>query len=154
VHATATVARVVDGDTVVLRMSGHRARVRLIGVDAPETWSRHDCFGTESTRVLRRLLPTGSPVLTARDTELRDRYGRLLLYLWTAKRPRGGHRRAPPNASAHAGVVRTGFVNADLIRTGSARAMTVPPNTRNAFVLHAAESTARRAHTGLWQACA
>ncbi|MFB9840612.1 hypothetical protein, partial [Actinoallomurus acaciae] len=44
---TAVVTRVVDGDTLILRGQG---RVRLIGVDAPETWRRHDCFGAEATR--------------------------------------------------------------------------------------------------------
>lgn len=64
--ATATVVRVIDGDTVVL---GGLGRVRLIGLDAPETWLRHDCLGAEATRALRRLTPPGSPVRTAGDAE-------------------------------------------------------------------------------------
>jgi micrococcal nuclease len=127
-RVTTAVVRVIDGDTLVLHGMG---RVRLIGLDAPETWLRHDCFGTEATQALRRLTPPGSPVDTAGDVEPRDRYGRRLLYLWTS-----------------AGV----FVNATLVRKGFARAMTMPPNTSHAAVIYAAEETARRTRAGVWRA--
>jgi endonuclease YncB( thermonuclease family) len=130
--ATATVVRVVDGDTVILRISGRRERVRLIGVDAPETWLRHDCFGVEATRALRRLAPPGSAVRAAPDVELRDHYGRLLLYLWT----RDGT-----------------FVNATMVRTGYARTLLIPPNLSRATTLREAQRTAHHTHTGLWRAC-
>jgi endonuclease YncB( thermonuclease family) len=125
---TTVVTRVVDGDTLVLRGLG---RVRLIGMDAPETWLRHDCFGPEATGALRRLTPPGSPVRTAGDVDPRDRYGRRLLYLWT---PRGV------------------FVNAELVRTGFARAMAIPPDTSHAAAIGTAENTARQTRTGIWQA--
>lgn len=128
----AVVIRIVDGDTAVLWTDGGRERVRLIGVDAPETWARHDCFGTEATQALQRLIPPGSVVHTIPDTERRDRFGRLLLYLWT---PRGD------------------FVNAALVQAGFARTMTVPPDTSHASTLHEAERTAQRAHRGLWRSC-
>lgn len=118
--------RVIDGDTLILRGMG---RVRLIGLDAPETWLRHDCFGTEATRVLRRLTPPGSPVYTAGDAEPRDRYGRRLLYLWTP-----------------GGV----FVNAALVQAGFARALSIPPDTTYAPTIRAAEHTAQRKRTGIW----
>lgn len=127
---TAGVVRVIDGDTLVLRIRERRVRVRLIGVDAPETWLRHDCFGVEATRALRRLTPPGSAVRALGDAEPRDRYGRRLLYLWT---PRGV------------------LVNAALVRAGFARAMPVPPDTRYAAVLREAEDAARRARVGLWR---
>jgi hypothetical protein len=106
-------------------------RVRLIGVDAPETWTRHDCFGAEAARALARLTPPGSVLRTAGDAEPTDRYGRSLLYLWT----RSGR-----------------FVNASIIRGGFARVMIVPPNTRYAHVLRAAGTAARRARVGRWAA--
>ncbi len=129
----AVVARVVDGDTVVLRVRGGLLRTRLIGVDAPETWLRRDCFGAEATRALRRLLPSGSRVYAAGDAEPYDRYGRRLLYLWT---PRGE------------------LVEADLVRRGFARTLEMPPNTAHAAALRDAEHTARRTHAGLWAVCA
>lgn len=124
---TAVVARVVDGDTLILR---GRGRVRLIGVDAPETWLRHDCFGGAATRALGRLTPPGALVRFAGDAEPRDRYGRRLLYLWT-----------------RSGV----FVNGELVRTGYARAMPVPPDTAAAPALAAAEAAARRGEAGIWR---
>jgi micrococcal nuclease len=124
--------RIIDGDTVVLRTGGGPERVRLIGVDAPETWSRHDCYGTEATRALWRLIPPGSTVDTAADAERHDRFGRLLLYLW---KPGGV------------------FVNEALIRSGFARTMTVPPNTSHAPTFHRAERSAQRTRAGLWRTC-
>ena len=129
---TAVVVRVVDGDTLLARIRGRAVRVRLIGVDAPETWLRRDCFGAEATRALRRLAPPGTRLRVTGDAEPYDRYRRRLLYLWT---PRGA------------------FVNAALVRGGFARAMEVPPDTRHVAALRAAESDARRAGAGLWAAC-
>ncbi|MDN3359725.1 thermonuclease family protein [Actinomadura sp. DC4] len=118
--------RVVDGDTLVLRGLG---RVRLIGLDAPETWLRHDCLGPEATHALNRLTPPGTPVYTAGDSEPYDRYGRRLLYLWT---PGGA------------------FVNTELVRAGLARALPISPDTTHAAIVHAAEQAAQRAETGIW----
>lgn len=129
----ATVVRVVDGDTLVLSLSGRQDRVRLIGLDAPETWLRHDCFGPEATQALNRLTPPGTPVRVTPDTELRDHYGRLLSYLWTSHGT---------------------FVNAELLREGFARTMPIPPNTSHAQDLEDAQRTAQRTHAGLWRSCA
>lgn len=128
----ARVVRTVDGDTIVLRLRGRRLRVRLIGLDAPETWARHDCYGAEASRALRRLTPPGSVVRVAGDREPYDRYGRRLFYVWTAQ----GR-----------------FVDEELVRLGFARALTIPPDTRHAARLRAAEAVARRSGAGLWTAC-
>lgn len=128
----ARVVRTVDGDTLVLLLGGRRVRSRLIGLDAPETWLRHDCFGAEASRALRRLAPPGAVVRVAGDLESYDRYGRRLLYLWTAR----GH-----------------FVDEELVRGGFARAMPIPPNTRRAAMLRAAEAAAHCSGAGLWTAC-
>jgi endonuclease YncB( thermonuclease family) len=178
---SAVVLRVVDGDTVDLLAGGRSVRVRLIGVDAPETWPRRDCLGAEAARRLRGLLPRGSPVRAAGDREAVDRYGRRLLYLWarggrarpgtatTRVRPGTATTRVPPGTAttrvppgtattrAPPGTATTrspAFVAGSLIRAGLARAMYVPPNIRYATALHAAESAARRSGAGLWAACA
>ncbi|MFL6056625.1 MAG: thermonuclease family protein [Actinoallomurus sp.] len=129
---SALVLRVVDGDTLLLRIDGRSRRVRLIGVDAPETWGRRDCFGGQASRALRRLTPVGSPVRVAGDREAYDRFGRRLLHLWTS---------------------RGRLVAAELVRTGLARTLVIPPNTRYAPALEAAEAQARRVGAGLWGAC-
>jgi micrococcal nuclease len=72
-----TVARVIDGDTLVLA-SG--ATVRLIGIDTPE---RGDCGYASATQALRDLTVGGPVTLTAGATDDADRYGRLLRYVDT-----------------------------------------------------------------------
>ena len=128
---SAIVVRVIDGDTVVLRIGGRSRRVRLVGVDAPETWARHDCFGSEAARALRRLTPVGARVRAAGDRRPYDRFGRRLLHLWTAS----GR-----------------LVEMDLLRAGLGR-LVVASGTRYAAALADAQARARRAGTGLWGAC-
>src|SRR5262249_36902113 len=110
----ALVGRVADGDTLLLRIGGRRLRVRLIGVDAPETWARRDCYGAEAARALRRLVPVGSAVRVIGDREPYDHFGRRLLHLWTS---------------------RGRLVSAALVRAGFARALAIPPDTRYAPLL-------------------
>lgn len=80
------VLRVVDGDTVHVAYRGRDTTVRLIGVDTPETVHPTEpvqCFGREASEHAHRLLD-GRRVYVATDPsqDTRDRYGRLLAYLW------------------------------------------------------------------------
>jgi micrococcal nuclease len=82
-----TLVRVVDGDTVDVEVQGRAERVRLIGLDTPET--RHprrpvECFGREATAKAESLLPPGLPLELESDPTQgnRDKYGRLLRYVW------------------------------------------------------------------------
>ena len=132
----ATVDYVVDGDTVDLIIDDHRERVRLIGINTPETVDRRkpvECFGPEAKDYARLLLPVGTPVLLERDTEPRDDYGRLLGYI---------HR-------ATDGL----FVNLELAWQGFAAPLTIEPNTAYADEFIAAAKAAQRAGRGLWGAC-
>jgi micrococcal nuclease len=110
--------------------------VRLIGVNTPET--KHptkpiECFGPEASAYLTQLLPKGTHVRMERDIEARDRYGRMLLYLY----------RESDNL----------FINLDLVSHGYGTPMSIEPNTfhRNDFV-HAA-ALAETTNVGLWKAC-
>ncbi len=80
-----TVTRVVDGDTVDVRLtSGKRERVRLIGIDTPE---RGECAAAKATAAARRLALGRTVVLRGDATQdTRDRYGRLLAYVWIGGR--------------------------------------------------------------------
>ena len=80
-RASGVVDHVADGDTFTLR-SG--ARVRMIGIDAPEEYfGKHDCGSKPAAALLARLLAPGTRVTLARDTiqPNRDRYHRLLRYV-------------------------------------------------------------------------
>ena len=129
-----TVTRIVDGDT--LYVADLQERIRLIGIDAPET--RHPqrgvaCFGREATEHLRELVPPGTAVVVTFDVEREDRYDRPLGYLW-----RGADDL---------------FVNLAMVEDGYAQVLTVPPNVRYTDRFVAAQRQAREARGGLLSAC-
>jgi len=83
---TATVLRVIDGDTLVVKVDGREEKVRLIGVDTPETVHPNkpvEYFGKEASAFTKRMAE-GKEVRLEADPENddRDRYGRLLRYVW------------------------------------------------------------------------
>jgi micrococcal nuclease len=129
------VLRVVDGDTILVRMDGRRERVRYIGIDTPESVAPGrpvECYGPAAARENARLVG-GSTVTLSTDEERRDRYGRLLAYV----------RRTSDGL----------FVNAALVRDGFATTLRIPPNVAHARRFADLERRARRARRGLWGAC-
>ncbi len=127
---------VVDGDTVEIEIDGLRERVRLLGIDAPE--SVHptvpvQCFGAEASAGLAEALAAGTEVELQRDIDARDRYDRLLLYVYRSSD----------------GL----FVNRWLIEQGLADTSFYEPNTAQAATLIAARREARAARIGLWGSC-
>lgn len=134
----AKVERVVDGDTVRVRFPGQPATesVRLIGVDTPETHGPgglRECFGREASDHTASLLPPGTAVRLVRDAEARDRYGRLLAYIYRSRDDL--------------------FVNLELARKGFAVALTIPPNVAHTDAFVTAAAAAREGHLGLWGRC-
>ncbi len=128
----ARVDRVVDGDTVIV----DGQRVRLIGIDAPESvkpGSPVDCYGPDASARLHQLLPNRTPVLLEYDVERRDRYDRVLAYVWLPD---------PPS-----------LVNLVLVQEGYARAYAFPPNTAHRAAFDAAETRAAASERGLWGSC-
>lgn len=129
----ALVLRAVDGDTLEVRFRGRVERVRLIGVDTPETVAPGEpvgCFGQEASAFTRRRLE-GRRVRLELDVELRDPYGRLLAYVW----------------------VDGELFNEVLVREGYAQVATFPPNVRYVDRFLAAQREARREGRGLWGGC-
>ncbi|HWH92510.1 MAG TPA: thermonuclease family protein [Baekduia sp.] len=131
----ARVLRVVDGDTILVSVGGAQERVRYIGIDTPETVKPRtpvECFGKKASAENRRLVD-GREVRLVADAEARDRYGRLLAYVYRASD----------------GL----FVNAQLVRGGYATTLTIPPNVRFADRFRTLAAQAREAGRGLWSAC-
>lgn len=128
---TGLVVKVVDGDTIHVRMDNRVERVRYIGVDTPEL--HHPTRGTEpgaqEAMDVNRALVGGRRVRLDLDVQSRDRHGRLLAYVW----------------------VDDTFVNAELVRRGYAQVMTVPPNVRHQALFRALQREARAAGRGLWR---
>jgi len=132
----ATVLSVTDGDTVVLDIDGIEEPVRLIGIDTPEKSGGlrpAECYGDEASQHVRELLPVGTEVYLERDVEARDRYDRLLGYLYRA------------NDSL--------FINASLVEDGYAAAYRFEPNIHHSELFEAAQRSARSRELGLWGAC-
>jgi len=136
------VQRAVDGDTLKLA-SGER--VRLIGVDTPEVHesvklyrdarrSNQDikaiqALGKKASDFTKKLVE-GKPVRLEFDVEKKDRYGRLLAYVYLQDGT---------------------FVNAEIIRQGYANVMTIPPNVKYQDMFLKLYREAREARRGLWK---
>lgn len=125
------VVRVVDGDTIHVRVADRLEKVRYIGVNTPEL--HHPQKGEEpggrEALEMNRTLVNGRRVRLETDVQSRDRYGRLLAYVWV-------------------GEV---MVNAELVRRGYAQVMTIPPNVRHQALFLKLQRDAREAERGLWR---
>ena len=125
----AQVTKVTDGDT--LHLSG-LGSVRLIGIDTPEVYGEAECFGREASAFARRLVPLGTRVRYRVGTEERDRYGRVLAYVWL---PDGR------------------MLNRVMVARGYAQPLTIPPNVEFEGAFRRAARAARAAGRGLWRRC-
>jgi len=134
---TARVVRVVDGDTVMALAAGSAqvVRVRIIGVDTPETVKPDTpvaCYGPQASSFTKHLLPPGTTIRAAHEPggDI-DRYGRQLWDVWL---PDGR------------------FLESVLAAAGTARAYPFPPQTEHAALLGALADAARAQRRGLWGA--
>jgi micrococcal nuclease len=127
------VVRVIDGDTILVDLNGRQERVRYIGVDTPETVAQDrpvGCFGPEASKKNKELVE-GKSVELERDVSDRDRFDRLLRYVYVD------------------GVM----INAELLQQGYGTSVTFPPDVRENSRFRALEREARQARRGLWSAC-
>lgn len=126
--ATVIVRRVVDGDTAVL---ADGERVRYIGLDTPELHHPRkpvEYYAREAAEFNRKLVE-GKSVRLEFDVQRRDRYGRLLAYLFLDDGT---------------------FVNGELLRQGYAQLLTIPPNVKYTARFVELQREARQAKRGLW----
>jgi micrococcal nuclease len=126
----AKVVRVVDGDTVVVRYKGREERIRLIGVDTPETVHPNkpvEAYGEEAKEYTKKKLEE-KDIQIEFDVQERDRYGRLLGYIWLD------------------GLL----FNDELLKMGYAKVATFPPNVKYVETFKETEKNAREKQVGLW----
>ena len=120
------VVSVHDGDTMQVDVGGgRREKVRLVGIDAPEI--SQEPWGTRS-RDFTRALALGKDVRVETDVQPRDRYGRLLGYVYAGRT----------------------FVNLEAIKAGHAVLLTYPPNVKHVDAFTAAQAEARAKGRGVW----
>lgn len=129
------VSKITDGDTFyVTTSSSEKYKIRLIGIDAPETRNvgvkvRKEYFGTEAKIFVTQLLKNKKVKLTF-DVQKTDRYGRVLAYVYLENRI---------------------FLNQYLVEKGYAVVSTFPPNVKFVEVFTKAEKLARKKEVGLWK---
>lgn len=157
-----TVKHVIDGDTLILNNGEH---VRLIGIDSPEARdddkSRRDARrnrenldsilakGKKASRFTRELAQ-GKEVRLEYDAQKRDKYGRLLAYVYDV----GTYKNAGDVISpAGYEMVRGNqiFINATVVKSGYASPLTIPPNMKYAKLFKELYQNAREHKRGLWQ---
>jgi micrococcal nuclease len=126
----AEVSRVVDGDTIEVVIDNTTEKVRLIGVDTPETVHPtigEEPYGRQASDFTKSKL-SGQSVGLEFDVEERDRYGRLLAYVWLGDQ----------------------MFNEVLLREGYAQLATYPPNVKYVDRFTGAQEEARQQQRGLW----
>lgn len=126
-----TVVRVVDGDTITVRLGDRVESVRYIGVNTPEVHhpKRGEEPGGREASAVNRQLVAGKQIRLELDVQARDRHGRMLAYVW----------------------VGDVMINAELVRLGYAQVMTIPPNVRHQALFVKLQRDAREARRGLWR---
>lgn len=120
----AELKRVIDGDTIEVVINDHTERIRYIGIDCPES---SQAFGKEATRANQDLLSWSIDLEF--DVQERDRYGRLLAYVW--------------NDSV--------MINERLVSEGYCLVATYPPNVKYVDRFTAAQKYARENQKGVWE---
>ncbi len=132
-NSEATVVSVTDGDTIKVRIGNKEETVRYIGVDTPEPYRDGEpaCFSREATARNKELVE-GKIVTLVSDHEDKDKYGRLLRYVYVGER----------------------FVNGELIKGGYAKTLRIKPNTTYADEFVQLQNEAKKMEKGMWGACA
>lgn len=128
------VTEVHDGDTISIRIRSFAGiplkieRVRLIGIDAPEL--KQEPWGRISKRYLKKLISESDWIVSVEfDIEQRDKYGRLLCYVWNKKGQ---------------------LINEKMLENGYAMLYTIPPNVKYVERFIAAQKKAQLRKAGMW----
>ncbi len=140
-----TVTRIVDGDTLKVFYLGSEERIRLIGIDTPESRvnkkTKRDAkrsgqdiktiieMGKRATEYVESLVAPGDLITIEFDEQKRDRYGRLLGYAYLSNGK---------------------MLNEEIVKAGYANVMTIPPNVKYKDWFLRAYKQARKKKRGLW----
>ncbi len=140
-----TVLQIVDGDTLTIQRKGHLEKIRLIGIDAPESSinnkTKKDAargngdigtitkMGKEATRFVKKIVKPGDTVTIEFDKQTRDKYGRLLAYVYLSDGK---------------------MLNEEIVKAGYASLLTYPPNVKYQDRFLKAYREARENNRGLW----
>lgn len=143
------ILKIIDGDTILVEYKGKKENVRLIGIDTPESRLNRKALkdaqkgqenieniikaGQEATRFVQSLIKPGDEVHLEFDTQIRDKYGRLLAYVYLSD----GR-----------------MLNEEILKAGYAQLLTYPPNIKYVNRFLKAYREARENNRGLWRIAA
>jgi len=134
-YTLSTIEKVFDGDTIYVNIENKNYVVRLIGVNTPEVKGKYikknEYFGPEASNFLKDLLPVGTIVYLESDIGDKDKYDRLLRYVYL--KPDGK------------------MVNEILLEKGYAEVMTIEPNTKYSIEFKQIEKKAKENNVGKWK---
>lgn len=125
------VVRVVDGDTIIVDIDGSNERIRLIGIDTPESVHSDEERNTEYGRIAAEFTANqleGKTVTLEYDVEERDQYDRILAYVYLDGK----------------------MFNETLLQEGLAKVTTYPPNVRYADSFVELQKQAQKDRKGIW----
>jgi micrococcal nuclease len=131
------VTKVIDGDTVVLE---NGEKVRYLGIDTPELHhpkKEVECFAYQAYEKNKELV-LGKKVFLQKDISEKDKYGRLLRYVFLDEKM---------------STNEESFVNLYLVKNGFAYATTFPPDVKYVNLFLTAQKEAYQKNLGLWQKC-
>ncbi len=144
-NESVTVLRVIDGDTLKIIYNGDKENIRLIGIDTPENRinkkSQRDAkrsgrdlktitaMGRRAESYVKNLIKKGDTIIIEFDTQKRDKYRRLLGYVYLSDGK---------------------MLNEEIVKAGYAQLMTIPPNVKYADRFRKAYREAIINKTGLW----
>lgn len=135
----AIVTKHIDGDTIYVKMNNREYKVRLIGVNCPESTTKHEPYGKEASNYTKSKL-LGKTVYLEKDVSNTDKYGRLLRYVWLQK-----------PITINEKEIRTKMFNAILLQNGYAQIATYPPDVKYVNYFTKFNKEARQYKKGLWK---
>ncbi len=142
-RVTCKLLNVVDGDTIDVELNGEETRIRLIGIDTPESVnpdeSRNNEYGDEASAYTKMLLTGVETLYLEFDSKIIDDYGRTLAYVWLTETNKNT-----------TDVIGKYMVNGILVKDGYAMAKDYPPNIRYSSSLSMLQDEAKRKADGLW----
>lgn len=137
------VSRVIDGDTLEVNIEGQTYKLRMIGVNTPET--KHprkgvEFFGKEASNYTTEQL-TGKTVYLQKDVSETDKYGRLLRYVWLSR---------PATNEPTKDEIKSLMFNSILVANGYANSSSYAPDVKYQDIFKELEIPAREQGWGLW----
>lgn len=139
----ARLLRVVDGDTLVVNIEDDEVRIRLIGIDTPESVhedeEKNTVYGAYASDHTKDLLEDVDTVYLEFDEELEDSYGRLLAYVWLS-----------PKCAKTTENVERYMLNGMVLKDGYAKDLKIAPNDRYSTSFMLIRKDAQKEQRGLW----